>query len=199
MRAISARSTRTGSRMNQQAMRHAARRSALDAEAIRREEWAHHERRAAMEFVTSWECGRSKPPRKPRTSPFTGVSGIAGLHVVVEDVVVNNMGFVAELDRLAEPTLRDRPAVEVMQADPRGRPVRGDPNQPLPSLGRDPSGCLQQLLKIVNSAGQATRRRPVAGSGRPSVFPSLPTAQLPTAGLSFRHRALDRRRSVVLR
>jgi hypothetical protein len=53
-----------------------------------------------MEFVTSWECGRSKPPRKPRTSPFTGVSGIAGLHVVVEDFVGNNLGFVAELDRL---------------------------------------------------------------------------------------------------
>jgi hypothetical protein len=30
------------------------------------------------------------------------------------------------------------------------------PGQPLPSLGRDPSGRLQQLLKIVNRPGQAT-------------------------------------------
>ena len=83
-------------------------------------------------------------------------AGVAGLHVVVEDdtvVVVNNLGFVAELDRFAELALRDRPGVGVVQAGPPGRPVRGDPGQPLPSLGRDPSGRLQQPLKIVDGTG----------------------------------------------
>jgi hypothetical protein len=91
------------------------------------------------------------------------VGGVAGLHIVVEDdtvVVVNNLGFVAELDRLAEPALRDRPGVGVVQADPPGRPVRGDPGRPLPSLGRDRSGRLQQLFKIVDGTDQATPTPP---------------------------------------
>ena len=94
-------------------------------------------------------AGAPGHPLDRRLHPWS-VSGVAGLHVVVEDdtvVVVNNLGFVAELDRLAEPALRDRPGVGVVQADPPGRPVRGDPGQPLPSLGRDPSGRLQQLVQ----------------------------------------------------
>ena len=57
-----------------------------------------------------------------------GVGGVAGLHVVVEDdavVVVADLGFGAELDRLAEPALRDRSCVWVVQADPAGRAIGG--------------------------------------------------------------------------
>jgi hypothetical protein len=37
-------------------------------------------------------------------------------------VVLGDLGFVAELDRLAEPALGDRPGVRLVQADPPGRP-----------------------------------------------------------------------------
>jgi len=57
-----------------------------------------------------------------------GVGGVAGLHVVVEDdavVVVADLGFGAELDRLADSALPDRSCVWVVQADPAGRAVGG--------------------------------------------------------------------------
>jgi hypothetical protein len=72
-------------------------------------------------------AGAPGHPLDRRLHPWS-VSGVAGLHVVVEDdtvVVVNNLGFVAELHRLAEPALRDRPGVGVVQADPPSRPVGG--------------------------------------------------------------------------
>jgi hypothetical protein len=54
------------------------------------------------------------------------VGGVAGLDVVVEHdpvSVVTHLRFVAELDRLAEPALRDRAGVGVVQTDPPGRPI----------------------------------------------------------------------------
>ncbi len=115
-------------------------------------------------------AGAPGHPLDRRLHPWS-VGGVAGLHVVVEDdtvVVVDNLGFVAELDRLAQPALRDRPGVRVVQADPPGRPVRCDPGQPLPSLGHDPSGRLQQLLKIVDGTNQATPT-PTRDRVRPAV------------------------------
>jgi hypothetical protein len=52
------------------------------------------------------------------------VGGVAGFDGVVEHdpvVVVAYLGFEAELDRFAEPTLGDRPGLGVVQADPAGR------------------------------------------------------------------------------
>jgi hypothetical protein len=49
------------------------------------------------------------------------IGWVAGLDGVVEHdavVVVDDLGLVAELDRLAQPALGDRPGIRVVQADP---------------------------------------------------------------------------------
>ena len=71
------------------------------------------------------------------------VGRVAGLDVVVEHdpvVVVDDLGFVAELDRLPEPAFRDRAGVRVVQADPPGRTVGDGAGQPLPGLRRRSGG-----------------------------------------------------------
>jgi hypothetical protein len=55
-------------------------------------------------------------------------------------LVVDHLGLVAELDRLAQPALGDRAGVTVVQADLPGCPVRGDAAQPLVGLCGDLSG-----------------------------------------------------------
>jgi hypothetical protein len=57
-----------------------------------------------------------------------GVGRVALLQGVVRHdlvVVIGHLGFVAELDWLAEPSLGDRPGVGVVQADSPVRPARG--------------------------------------------------------------------------
>jgi hypothetical protein len=49
-------------------------------------------------------------------------------------LVVDDLGLVAELDRLAEPSLGDRPGITLVQANPAGGPVRDD-------AGDAVSGC----------------------------------------------------------
>jgi hypothetical protein len=86
------------------------------------------------------------------------VGGVAGLDVVVEDdavVVVDDLGFVAELDRFAEPSLGDRAGVGVVQADSSSRPVWGGAGQPLTGLPGDPLGRFQQFGKVVDCPRQA--------------------------------------------
>jgi len=67
-------------------------------------------------------------------------------------VVVGDMAFAAELGGLAEAALGDRPGVGVVQADPPGRAVRGDPGEPLPDLGGDPLGRVQQSGQVIDRA-----------------------------------------------
>ena len=69
------------------------------------------------------------------------------MHIMVEDdavLVVDELGFVAELHRFAEAAFRDRPGVRVVQADPPGRAIWCLSGQPLPRLQRNRAcGCEQ--------------------------------------------------------
>ena len=92
-----------------------------------------------------------------------GIRRVPGLHVVVQDdavVVVDNLPLVTELDRFAEPALRDRPGLPVVQTDHPGRPVRGGPGDPLPGLTDDPLGRLQQVGQVIHRSGQPTSTTP---------------------------------------
>ena len=82
---------------------------------------------------------------------------VALLQAVIEDdavLVVHDLGLVAELDRLTELALGDRPGVRVVQADPAGRSGRGGPGHPLPGLGRDPTGHVEQFGQVVDRPAQ---------------------------------------------
>src|SRR6201997_290348 len=101
-----------------------------------------------------------------RGSQLRRVSRIALLDTVIEHdsvVVVDDLGLVPELDRLAESPLGDRAGIGVVQADPPGRSARGDPGDPLAALGRDLAGRGEQVGQVVDRAGQppapAPRRR----------------------------------------
>jgi hypothetical protein len=75
-----------------------------------------------------------------------GVGGVAALDGVVKHdavVVVEDLGLVAELDRPAQPALRDRAGITVVQADQPGGAVRGRAREALAGLGGDPAGGTQ--------------------------------------------------------
>src|SRR5260221_13659042 len=83
------------------------------------------------------------------TRPTAGAScgASAGLLIplqgVVEDdpvVVVQDLRLVAELDRLAEAALRDRPRIAVVQAYPPGGSLGGGPGQPQAGPARTTAG-----------------------------------------------------------
>src|SRR3954453_12173640 len=94
------------------------------------------------------------------------VGGVAPLEGVVEHdsvVVVDDLGLVAELDRLAEAALRDRAGVAVVQGDPAGRPLRGGAGQAPAGLRRDPSGRIQQVSEVVHGSAELSS---LAAGGR---------------------------------
>ena len=92
--------------------------------------------------------GRGELGRVGRVAAFDGV--------VEHDpvVVVDDLALVAELDRPTEPALGDRAGVTIVQADPPGCTVRDGPGQPLPGLGGDPSGRVQQVGQVVDRTAQ---------------------------------------------
>ena len=69
---------------------------------------------------------------------------------------ISALGLVAELGRLAEPALGDRPGVTIMQAHPPGRPFWHRARQPLPSLHRDLAGRVQQFGQVIDRPAQPT-------------------------------------------
>jgi len=88
------------------------------------------------------------------------------LHIVVEDdavLVVDQLGFVAELHRFAQAPFRDRAGVRVVQTDPPGRAIRCLSGQPVPGLSRNRACGGEQFGQVMNSAGQPT---PAAASNR---------------------------------
>jgi len=92
-----------------------------------------------------------------RRGELRRVRRVALLQVVIEHdavLVVHDLGLVAELDRLTELAFGDRTGVRVVQADPAGRTRRGGSGHPLPGLGRDPTGHLQQLGQVVDRPAQ---------------------------------------------
>jgi hypothetical protein len=83
------------------------------------------------------------------------VAGVAAFDGVVEHdalAVVDDLGFVAELDRPSEPSFGDRASVRVLQADLAGRPVGSGSRQPLAGLGCDAAGGGQQFGEVVDRA-----------------------------------------------
>src|ERR1700676_2522952 len=99
---------------------------------------SHRPRRSAVASFDPSHCGRQ----------LRCVGRVPDLYVVIQHatvVVVDDLGLVAELDRLTEPAFRDRPSVLIVQTHHPVRPVRGDPGDPLSSLSDDPRGRLQQV------------------------------------------------------
>jgi hypothetical protein len=87
------------------------------------------------------------------------VGRVAAFDVVVHDhtvVAFDELGLVAELDRLTEPSLGDGPGIGIVQADPPGRSVRCLPREPLSGLRGDLPGGGGQVLEVVDGAGQAS-------------------------------------------
>ena len=69
---------------------------------------------------------------------------VADLDVVVEDDavgVVDDLGFVAELDGLAQASLADRAGIDVMQADHPARRLGHHPGQAATGLGHNAFGA----------------------------------------------------------
>lgn len=99
------------------------------------------------------------------------VGRVAAFDVVVHDhavVAFGELGLVAGLDWVAEPSLGVWPGVGVVQADSRGGSVRGLSIEPLSGLRGDPPGLGGQVLEVVDGAGDASRRRLAAASCSPA-------------------------------
>ena len=105
-----------------------------------------------------------------RRGQLRGIRWVALFQVVVDDdavVVVDDLGLVAELDRLTELTFGDRSGIRIVQADPAGRASRGDARQALPGLFGHAPGDVQQFGEVVDRAAQ-----PTAAPARGRVLPA---------------------------
>jgi len=99
-----------------------------------------------------------------------GIRRVALLQAVVEHdaiVVVDDLGLVAELHRLAQPSLGDRPGIPLVQAHPAGGPCRGDAGDALSCLRGDLTGRLQQRRQVIDRPTQ-----PPAASTGGSIAPT---------------------------
>ena len=92
-----------------------------------------------------------------------GVGGVADLDVVIEDHpvgVVDDLGFVAELDGLAQTSLADRTGIDVVQAHHPGRRLGHHPGQAATGLGHNAFGGSHDGLRrlIARAAGPCGAR-----------------------------------------
>ena len=81
-----------------------------------------------------------------------GVGGVADVHGVIDDQavgVVDDLGLVAELDRLAETSLADRSGVGFVQRHEPGRPGGLLAVDSAAGLVDDPLGALDQHSKVL--------------------------------------------------
>ena len=95
------------------------------------------------------------PPDRRRQ--LRRVGRVAHLDGVIDDdavVVVGDLGFVAELDRLAQAALGDRAGIAIVQADPPSGAVGDLSGHPLPGLRGDLAGRRHQLGQVVDRAHQ---------------------------------------------
>jgi hypothetical protein len=122
--------------------------------------------------------------------PFDGrgqlrrVGRVALLNSVVEHdpvLVVEDLGFGAELHRLTEAALGDRAGVRVVQAHPPARPIRGDPGDALAGLRGDlaSSPVIRRTVAWASSRPAAVRSR---------SFAAIACARLPADRLRSRNR-----------
>ena len=93
------------------------------------------------------------------------VCGVSDLDAVVEDDavgVVDDLGFVAELHRLAQPSFTDRASIGIVQADhPDGR-IRHHPSQSATGLRHHPLGAPHDDVEVVDRLPSRPLRDPLA-------------------------------------
>ena len=88
-----------------------------------------------------------------RRCQLRGVGGVSDLDVVVEDDpvgVVDDLGFVAELDGLAQPSLADRAGIDIVQADQPARRFGHHPGQAATGLGHNAFGASHHGVQVVD-------------------------------------------------
>jgi hypothetical protein len=82
-------------------------------------------------------------------------------------LIVDDLGFVAELDWLAEPTFDDGTRVGIMQRHDACRTVRRDTGDPLASLSRDSFDACRDALEVRDQRGGLGGGRFATASQRP--------------------------------
>src|SRR3954451_21056560 len=104
-----------------------------------------------------------------RWSQLRCVWRVSGLDSVVEDDavgVVDDLGFVPELLRLAQPSFTYRAGIGVVQAHHTGGRVGHHPGQSAASLYHHPPSALQHRVEVVDRLGQPTSASPGGRSQR---------------------------------
>ena len=92
-----------------------------------------------------------------RRGQLRGVCGVPDLNGVIEDDpvgVIDDLGFVAELDRCAQTSLADRAGIDIVQADQPARRLRHHPGQAATSLGHNTFGASDEGVQTVDRPAQ---------------------------------------------
>jgi hypothetical protein len=106
-----------------------------------------------------------------RRDQLRGICGVADLDGVIEDDpvgIVDDLGFVAELDRFAQAPFADRAGIEVMQADHPARRLGHHPAQAATGLGHNAFGASDEGVQTVDRPVQPAFAVPGRGAQRPS-------------------------------
>ncbi|SHY36498.1 Uncharacterised protein [Mycobacteroides abscessus subsp. abscessus] len=127
---------------------------------------------AAVGGDGAWRAPGSLGDPPDRRRQLRRVGRVAHLDGVIDDdavLVVGDLSFVAELDRLAQAALGDRAGIAIMQADPPSGAVGDLSGHPLAGLRGDLAGRGHQLGKVVDRAHQPAtpppRRRVMFAAG----------------------------------
>ena len=112
---------------------------------------------AAVGGDRAWRAPGAAGDPFDRRGQLRGVGRVPDLDVVVEDDavgVVDDLGFVAELDRLAEASFADRAGIDIVQADqPAGR-FGHHPGQAATGLRDDAFGASHDGVQVVDRPAQ---------------------------------------------
>lgn len=153
---------------------------------------------AAVGGDGAWRAPGSLGDPPDRRRQLRRVGRVAHLDGVIDDdavLVVGDLSFVAELDRLAQAALGDRAGIAIMQADPPSGAVGDLSGHPLAGLRGDLAGRGHQLGKVVDRAHQPAtpppRRRVMfaAGAQRGSLRRGTRTARLALTSSRWASRA----------
>ena len=92
-----------------------------------------------------------------RRGQLRGVCGVPDLDGVVEDDpvgVIDDLGFVAELDRFTQTSFAQRSGVDIVQADQPARRLRHHPGQAATGLRHNAFGASDDGAQVVDRAVQ---------------------------------------------
>ncbi len=96
--------------------------------------------------------------------------------------VVDDLGLVAELDRLAEPPFGDRSGVRVVQADQPSAAVGHHTGDPGPGLSDELAGALHGRAQLIDRAVQPALRLAGGLAQRPAGI-AVDRVRVPRGGL----------------